>query len=41
MKTYKIVVFVPEADGEAVRTAMGEAGAGRIGNDLYPLAAIN
>ncbi|WP_407155841.1 hypothetical protein [Bradyrhizobium sp. STM 3557] len=32
MKTYKIVVFVPEADGEAVRMAMGEAGAGRIGN---------
>lgn len=35
MKTYKIVVFVPEADGEAVRTAMGEAGAGRIGNYDY------
>jgi hypothetical protein len=32
MKTYKIVVFVPEPDGEAVRMAMGEAGAGRIGN---------
>jgi hypothetical protein len=32
MQTYKIVVFVPEADGEAVRMAMGEAGAGRIGN---------
>jgi hypothetical protein len=35
MKTYKIVVFVPEADGEAVRMAMGEAGAGRIGNYDY------
>src|SRR5262245_9812377 len=35
MKTYKIVVFVPEADGEAVRIAMGEAGAGRIGNYDY------
>jgi len=32
MKTYKIVVYVPEADGEAVRQALGEAGAGRIGN---------
>lgn len=31
MKTYKIVVYVPAADGEAVRHAMGEAGAGRIG----------
>jgi hypothetical protein len=35
MKTCKIVVFVPEADGEAVRMAMGEAGAGRIGNYDY------
>jgi hypothetical protein len=32
MRTYKIVVFVPEADGERLRVAMGEAGAGRIGN---------
>ncbi|MGJ4905411.1 hypothetical protein ACQR0V_27850 [Bradyrhizobium sp. HKCCYLS2058] len=32
MKTYKIVVHVPEAAGDAVRHAMGEAGAGRIGN---------
>jgi hypothetical protein len=32
MTTYKLVVFVPEADGEAVRLAMGQAGAGRIGN---------
>ena len=32
MKHYKIVVFVPEADGERLRQAMGEAGAGRIGN---------
>ncbi|HTO62993.1 MAG TPA: hypothetical protein VMM15_17225 [Bradyrhizobium sp.] len=32
MRTYKIVVFVPEADGERLRAAMGEAGAGRIGN---------
>ncbi|GLH82338.1 hypothetical protein SSBR45G_72470 [Bradyrhizobium sp. SSBR45G] len=32
MQTYKIVVYVPVADGEAIRRAMGEAGAGRIGN---------
>lgn len=32
MKSYKIVVYVPEAHGEAIRRAMGEAGAGRIGN---------
>jgi hypothetical protein len=32
MKRYKVVVFVPEADGEALRQAMGDAGAGRIGN---------
>jgi hypothetical protein len=32
MKSYKIVVYVPETHGDAVRTAMGEAGAGRIGN---------
>lgn len=32
MKSYKIVVYVPEEEGEAVRRAMGEAGAGRIGN---------
>jgi hypothetical protein len=35
MKTYKIVVYVPAADAEAVRHAMGEAGAGRIGNYDY------
>ena len=32
MNSYKVVVFVPEAQGDAVRRAMGEAGAGRIGN---------
>jgi hypothetical protein len=32
MKTYKIVVFVPGEQGERLRAAMGEAGAGRIGN---------
>jgi hypothetical protein len=28
----KIVVFVPESHADAVRAAMGEAGAGKIGN---------
>ena len=28
----KIVVFAPEANADAVRKAMGNAGAGRIGN---------
>jgi len=28
----KIVVFVPEAHADAVRNAMGDAGAGKIGN---------
>ena len=32
MKQYKIVVFVPEPHGERLRRAMGDAGAGRIGN---------
>ncbi len=32
MEYAKIVVFVPEADAEKVREAMGTAGAGKIGN---------
>lgn len=28
----KIVVFVPESHADAVRTALGDAGAGKIGN---------
>ena len=28
----KIVVYVPETEADAVRAAMGEAGAGRLGN---------
>jgi hypothetical protein len=28
----KLVVFVPETDADAVRTAMGEAGAGHLGD---------
>jgi hypothetical protein len=34
-QAYKIVVFVPESGGGAVRVAMGEAGAGRISNYDY------
>lgn len=29
---YKLVVGVPEADADAVRRAIGDAGAGRVGN---------
>ena len=32
MKHYKIVVYVPESHADAVRAAVGDAGAGRIGN---------
>ena len=32
MKKYKIVVFVPETHAEKLREAMGNAGAGQIGN---------
>lgn len=31
----KIVVFVPEANADAVRNAMGQAGAGKIGNYTF------
>lgn len=31
-RRYKIVVYVPEADAEKLREAMGDAGAGKIGN---------
>lgn len=31
-KKYKIVVYVPESYGDALREAMGKAGAGKIGN---------
>lgn len=31
-KRYKIVVYVPESHGDALRDAMGKAGAGVIGN---------
>lgn len=32
MKQYKIVIYVPESHADAVRAALGNAGAGRIGN---------
>lgn len=32
MKKYKIVVYVPEAHADAMREAIGNAGAGEIGN---------
>lgn len=31
-KRYKIVVYVPESDAEKLRNAIGDAGAGIIGN---------
>lgn len=31
----KLVVFVPEADANKVRQALGEAGAGKIGNYTF------
>lgn len=31
-KRYKIVVYVPETDAEKLRKAIGDAGAGKIGN---------
>jgi len=34
-KNVKIVVFVPESHSDAVREAMGKAGAGKIGNYTY------
>jgi hypothetical protein len=34
-KQYKIVVYVPEANAEELRKAIGEAGAGEIGNYTY------
>lgn len=32
MKKFKIVVYVPESHADALREAMGNAGAGKIGN---------
>lgn len=35
MKQYKIVTFVPAKDGDKIREAMGNAGAGKIGNYTF------
>ncbi len=35
MKKYKIVVFVPESHADALREALGKAGAGQIGNYAF------
>lgn len=35
MKKFKIVVYVPEKHADALRDAMGSAGAGKIGNYSY------
>jgi hypothetical protein len=32
MKRYKMVVYVPESHADQLREAMGQAGAGKIGN---------
>ena len=35
IKRYKIVVFAPETHADALRKAMGDASAGKIGNYTY------
>lgn len=35
MKKFKIVVYVPESHGDTLREAMGNAGAGQIGNYTF------
>lgn len=35
MKRYKLVVTVPESEGDALREAIGDAGGGQIGNYTY------
>jgi hypothetical protein len=35
MKKYKIVVYVPESHADKLREAMGNAGAGKIGNYTF------
>ncbi len=34
-KAHKLVVYVPESDGDKLRQAIGEASGGRIGNYEY------
>jgi hypothetical protein len=40
MKKYKVVVYVPEADADRLREAMGNAGAGQIGNYTHCMFTI-
>ncbi len=40
MKKYKIVVYVPEGDADKLREAMGNAGAGVIGNYTHCMFTI-
>ena len=40
MKKYKIVVYVPEGDADKLREAMGNAGAGEIGNYTHCMFTI-
>lgn len=35
MNKFKLIVYVPEANADEVRQAMGEAGAGKIGNYTF------
>lgn len=39
-KKYKIVVYVPEANADELREAMGAAGAGKIGNYSHCMFTI-
>jgi len=39
MSFYKLAVYVPETDADAVRKAIGEAGGGRLGN--YSFASFS
>lgn len=40
MKKYKIVVYVPESHADKLRDAMGNAGAGKIGNYTHCMFTI-
>lgn len=40
MKKYKIVVYVPESHGDILREAIGNAGAGKIGNYTHCMFTI-
>lgn len=40
MKKYKIIVYVPESHADIVREAIGNAGAGKIGNYTHCMFTI-